>query len=188
MPYQPFDGPIPGENFTADTKNFPWHRPPQYTNMDDAIEAVIKKVMDDESSDAFLTMIEMGFSIVDVAQLLVQSGVGAGKWSVDFGILLAGPIAHILVIMCRGYGLEFDLGVDPTSTPPTSVFFKAASKIDPKRAAQVTEDLLGEEADAPAGAPPEENIPQSPEAPPTNAAPAPQAPPSGGLGGMPPQV
>lgn len=183
MPYQPMDGPIPGENFTSDTKNFPWHRPPQYTNLDDAIEAVIKKVMDDESFDSFVTMIELGFSITDVAQLLVQSGIGAGKWSVDFGILLAGPIAHILVIMCRGLDVEFDLGVDPTVTAPTSNFFRAVKKIDPEKAKQVADEAFGTGEAEEAAAPTEEA--PAPEGTPSPAAPA--APPSGGLGGMPPQ-
>lgn len=171
MPYQPMDGPIPGENFTTDTKNFPWHRPPQYTNMDDAVEAVMKKVFDDESSGAFLTMIEMGFTIVSVAQLLVMSGVGAGKWSVDFGILLAGPVAHILVIMCRSYGIDFELGIDPESKTPTTSFFRAAAKVDPE---EVQERLAGE--DVAAGE--EETDGDAPEelTPP---------PPSTGLGGKP---
>lgn len=177
MAYNPFDGPIPGENFTADTKNFPWHRPPQYTNMDDAIEAVINKVMDDEASDAFITMIEMGFSITDVAQLLVQSGISSGKWSVDFGILLAGPIAHILVIMCRAYEIEFDLGVDPVGVTPSSTYFRAVSRLDPEKAKAAMEDALGDtpESEAPEDqGPPEDDTPTTePAAPPTNAAPPP---------------
>ena len=32
-PAQP-SGPIPGENFTSDERNYPWHRPPEYTDMD----------------------------------------------------------------------------------------------------------------------------------------------------------
>ena len=33
-----FDGPIPGENFTSETKNYPWHRPPEITDYDEALE------------------------------------------------------------------------------------------------------------------------------------------------------
>ena len=32
-PAQP-SGPIPGENFTSDERNYPWHRPPEYTDTD----------------------------------------------------------------------------------------------------------------------------------------------------------
>ena len=30
-----FDAPIAGENFTSDTRNYPWHRPPEITDYDD---------------------------------------------------------------------------------------------------------------------------------------------------------
>ncbi len=74
------DGPIPGENYTADTKNYAWHRPPQFTNMDDAIEYSIKKIFDEEHSDAFVIMLQVGWSIVDMLRCL--------SWAVlvkDFG-------------------------------------------------------------------------------------------------------
>lgn len=185
MPYQPFDGPIPGENFTADTKNFPWHRPPQYTNLDDCIDAIIQKILDEEASDSFLTMIEMGFTIVDVSQLIVQSGIGKGLWTTDMGILLAGPVAHILVIMARGYGLDFDLGVDPTDKSPTTAFFRSASKIDPEKAQAVAEEAFGsaESGNEPQDqGTPDEATPPDAEAKPTN---APTTPPVTGLGGKP---
>lgn len=127
------NGPIPGENYTTDTKNFPWHRPPQFTNLDEAIEHCIEHIFDDEKSDSFITMLQIGFSIMDVTQMLLISGVGKGLWSVDFAILMAGPVSNVFVLMARGYEIDFDLGIDPEDSTISSMpaFFNASRDVDP---------------------------------------------------------
>lgn len=122
------NGPIPGENYTTDTKNFPWHRPPQYTHPDDAIEYAIKWILDDERSDGYMTMLEIGWSIVDVTQMFIMNGVGKGLWTFDMGLIIAGPVSHLLVIMARGYDIDFDLGIKKEDTAKTANLFKQMSK------------------------------------------------------------
>lgn len=124
-------GPIPGENFTSDRKNYPWHRPPQHTDLDTAIEDVYKRLMgDEEVSTGVLTMIEMGTDISTVTDMIVHQGIGAGKWTPDFALLLAGPVAHIIYLMAKGYGLDPQLGWEPKRTVPTVGFFKQMKKIN----------------------------------------------------------
>lgn len=160
------DGPIPGENFTSDTKNFPWHRPPEYTNLDDAIKYCMDFMLDDESSDSFITMIEMGMTIVDVAGLFALNGIGKGKWTPDYAVLLAGPIAHILVLMCKGYDIEYELGTEPTGKALGAYAFKEMGKIKPKDA-EVAEELFGEESEASQEPTPDAETDQAPVAPET---------------------
>lgn len=124
-------GPIPGENFTSDRKNYPWHRPPQHTDLDTAIEDVYKRLMTDEdTSTGILTMIEMGTDISTITDMIVHSGIGAGKWTPDFALLLAGPVAHIIYLMAKGYGLDPQLGWEPKRTVPTVGFFHQMKKIN----------------------------------------------------------
>ena len=59
-----FDGPIPGENYTSDTKNYPWHRPPEYDDLDKAIEYIGKRLTNQEYAVGVLTMLEAGIPIV----------------------------------------------------------------------------------------------------------------------------
>jgi len=125
------EGPIPGENFTSDRKNYPWHRPPQHTDLDTAIEDVYKRLMTDEDvSTGILTMIEMGTDISTITDMIVHSGIGAGKWTPDFALLLAGPVAHIIYLMAKGYGLDPQLGWEPKRTVPTIGFFQQMKKIN----------------------------------------------------------
>jgi hypothetical protein len=124
------DGPIPGENYTSDTKNYPWHRPPEFTDLDSAIEASFNKLATTEGAFSLLTALESGISIADMSSIFVINGVGEGKWTVDYAILLAGPIAHIMQIMADGYGIEYSTGWDETKKPVTSASYKKMKSID----------------------------------------------------------
>lgn len=128
MPINPLDGPIPGENYTADTKNFPWHRPPEFTDLDKAIDMIGKKLMSEDSAIGILTMIENGATLVDLAQIFLMSGVSAGKWTLDFALLLAGPTAHIMYLMAKSDGIKCEIGIEEKTQPITKAFFDGAKK------------------------------------------------------------
>lgn len=115
-------GPIPGENFTSDTKNYPWHRPPEHTDLDKAIEFIGKRLMAPESAHGILTMLETGMDVATITDIFLTSGIGAGKWTVDFALLLAGPTAHIICLMAEADGIDYDLGVEDKRKKPTSVY------------------------------------------------------------------
>jgi len=132
------DGPIPGENYTSDTKNYPWHRPPEHTDLDAAIEASFKQLTDEDNSVGLLTMIEMGMDIATITDMFVTSGVGAGKWTPDFAILLAGPVSHIIYMMAKAYGLKCDLGIYEEKRPPTKAFFEMKERISAAKAAEAS--------------------------------------------------
>ncbi len=141
MPFKPLEGPIPGENFTSDTKNYPWHRPPDVTDLDQAIELSFKKLMSKDTSVSVLTMLEMGVNIATVTDIFVTGGISKGKWTPDFALLLAGPVAHIIYLMAKGYGLEPNLGVDNNFTAPTKSFFDKMKKIDESKAKSAVEGI-----------------------------------------------
>lgn len=128
-----FDAPIPGENFTSDTKNYPWHRPPEHTDLDKAIEAIADRLLDEDSAIGILTMLESGVTIVQLTDMFLTSGIGAGKWTMDFALLLAGPTSHILYLMAKSYGIDCDLGIEDTVKPLTRAFFEGFEKIDEKK-------------------------------------------------------
>jgi hypothetical protein len=132
-----FDGPIPGENYTSDTKNYPWHRPPEFTDLDEAIEYIGKRLTNEDNAVGFLTMAQNGVSILDLTMMFLTSGMGAGKWTLDYALLLAGPTAHILRTVIKAYGIPVNMGfkVDGMeSAPPSKEFFGAVKEINMAKA------------------------------------------------------
>lgn len=128
MNKQDFTGPIPGENYTSDTRNYPWHRPPEHTSIDSAIVASLKQLTQREAAQKLLTTLQSGLTVAKAADMFVTSGIGAGKWTPDFAILLAGPVAKMIEIMATDAGIEFKLGLDDKHVP-TIAYAKAKAEI-----------------------------------------------------------
>ena len=60
-----FDGPIPGENYTSEAKNYPWHRPPDETDFVRIVDKSIKKMATKERTGLILSALESGETILD---------------------------------------------------------------------------------------------------------------------------
>jgi len=123
-----FDGPVPGENYTSDTKNYPWHRPPEYTSTDDALDYVAKVFSKDGAIASTVTMMEVGIDIATITDIFITKGVSEGKWAVDLGLIIAGPVAHMMVLMAKAYKVPVRLGLDNEFGGPTSMVFNAVNK------------------------------------------------------------
>lgn len=139
-----FDGPIPGENYTSDIKNYPWHRPPEFTTSDEALEYVAKIFNKEEAIASTVTMLEMGIDIATVTDLFITKGISEGKWSVDLGILIAGPVAHIFAIMAKTFNVPVRLGLASKLNSPTSIVFDTIKK-DMKKTSKKEKDTLEKE-------------------------------------------
>jgi len=139
-----FEAPIPGANYTSDTKNYAWHRPPEINDYDEAVEWAWKKLTEEESYVSLLTAFSMGVTLVQAADMFTLAGVGKGKWSVDFAVLLAGPVAHMMYLIAKGYGVDVELGIDKKKKYKTKSFFKALgeeAEIDQQKAKSVIDSI-----------------------------------------------
>jgi len=110
IPKPRFDGPIPGENYTSDTKNYPWHRPPDITDYDEAVEYVIEQISDKTRISMIYTMIENGISLVGIVSTINMLNIGNGKYPIDLSILISGPVARFIEIMAKKNGFEPKMG------------------------------------------------------------------------------
>ena len=108
-----FDGPIPGANYTSNTKNYPWHRPPDHPDIDELIENMIASFDDPEKASVFLSLIENGDTILDFVTGMLRVGVGNGKMTIDSAIVLAGPMAKMAELVADKAGVKYERGYDP---------------------------------------------------------------------------
>lgn len=137
-------GPIPGENFTTNEKNYPWHRPPDYTDMDSALEKVVAEFEDDPSvMHKYMSFLSVGVPVTAVTDMIVTKGISKGYWTVDFGILLAGPIAKVLTIIAKTFDVKYELGIEEELTYPTPVELRSALQ-DPNKQEQALEQAKQE--------------------------------------------
>lgn len=126
-----FGAPIPGENYTSDTRNYPWHRPPDFTDIDEAIDFISERLTEEESSFKMLTLMESGLTVATVTDIFLTMGIAEGRWTPDFAVLLAGPTCRILEIMAKVYEIDYDLGIDSPKPMVTSAYVKAMEEKNP---------------------------------------------------------
>ena len=115
MNKQLFNAPIPGENLTRNSKNYPWHRPAQYPDFDDAFEYLVDEVISnsDKMASAIL-LTSNGMSALAVVQTVLVTQVGKGAISPDMSLLIAGPFYKTFVRMLDAMGVEYLSGFDTT--------------------------------------------------------------------------
>jgi hypothetical protein len=118
-------GPIPGENYTSDTKNYPWHQPPQYTDISEALDKVVVKITEPNVAKKLVSLAQVDIPLYRIAALIVMEGVEGGLWTVDMGLLLIGPVTKIIEIMADNYGVPYKIGIEPEEdNTPTGLFVK----------------------------------------------------------------
>lgn len=137
-----FDAPIPGENYTSDVKNYPWHRPPEVTDYDEAIEFAMEGLMDEDTSVTYMTLLETGVDIVTATDIFVTLGIGAGKWTPDLAVLIAGPVSRILEIMAKYHDIDAKLGTEIELPRATAAYLKAIQEEAQNDAEAAPEDEL----------------------------------------------
>jgi hypothetical protein len=136
---------IPGANYTSDTRNYPWHRPPDITEMDQALEYVMRDLNDSPDGFRYISMLGAGVPVTLVTDFIVTKGIGRGKWSPDLGILSAGPIARLLMIMAKAYGVSYEIGIDEEVSVTSAQTLRELSGDPTVEMTPVTEEEVEEE-------------------------------------------
>ena len=117
------DGPIAGENYTSDTRNYPWHRPPRKTDYVDIVESAVKKLTSPRSTARTIALLEAGESVIDIATGITRLNIGDGRIPVDQGVLAAGPIVKLIDTLGEKAGIEYKKGWE--QNPPLMTIDRA---------------------------------------------------------------
>ena len=131
-------GPIPGENFTSDTRNYPWHRPPEVETYDGTVEYVMDRMTDETTAEIVYSLMKIGRPLTNIVSGLMMQGIGRGKFQIDMAIMAAGPVYRYLQALADAEGISYESGLDKKRTPITSVTLK--------RLMGVVDDVEGEDA------------------------------------------
>ena len=86
-----FNAPIPGQSLTKTPGNYPWERPPEITNVDEAVKRHIDNISEPEAIDNILFVLKAGLPVNILTETLLTTAVSKGIHSIDIS-LLVGPI------------------------------------------------------------------------------------------------
>lgn len=107
-----FKGPIPGANLLADTRKYPWHRPPEIIEYDEAVDYMIGKISEDEQSELIYSLLQIDVNIPTIVSSMLMQAISRGKLPIDLAVLVAGPMARYMEIIAKMEGYKYDMGLD----------------------------------------------------------------------------
>jgi len=107
-----FMAPIPGQGLTSELGSTPWQHPPQYTTVDEALEFYAPRVLNPDTKDDLLNVMEMGIPLTTIAQALQIGGVMQGKHTIDVGVLVTPVIIEMLAYVGDEAGVEYNTGLE----------------------------------------------------------------------------
>lgn len=94
----PFSSPTPGESLTS-APDMPkqWESPPQYTEEDEAMEAVYLELTSEDNLMPLIDLINDKTPLDQIAQVLLYRGYTKGLYTPDLMLLLAEPTIYLLI-------------------------------------------------------------------------------------------
>tara|TARA_R100000951_G_scaffold44343_1_gene37401 strand:+ start:5999 stop:6559 length:561 start_codon:yes stop_codon:yes gene_type:complete len=158
---QKLSSPIPGANYTTDTRNYSWHRPPDIVDYDEAVEYFITKMDEPYENDLVMSLIDLETPITVITASLMLQSISKGKIPIDLAILIAGPVARYIEILAKSENKTYEMGAsdkDRVSITPTSLKIALGLVDDATSAPEIVERTLDEPPEGGLMAMPEEPV------------------------------
>ena len=104
----PFDRPVPGQSLTGEPNKWAWEKPPQMTNVDEALVFVMEKIQNSPPTQKnYDKIITMGMPIESITNTIALGGFIEGLWCVDVLELLKPPLMASLMLYAEEKQLPF---------------------------------------------------------------------------------
>lgn len=98
--------PIPGQSLTNNPDNpYPWEQPPQFTELQPAIDALFIDMTEPESYSGIVQMARQGTPISDITQFILYAGFQEGNWNPDLMMLLIEPTMYLIMALVERAGV-----------------------------------------------------------------------------------
>ena len=99
----------PGISLTQDNANYPWGNPPKHSDPDQAMTAAIDSLETPDTKANLLKLLFAGVSVESLIEGFVYSGFESGKFSLDTGLLIKGPLGLYIADIAEEEGVPYRL-------------------------------------------------------------------------------
>jgi hypothetical protein len=100
-------GPIPGMSLTGQPRAVPWENPPMMSTVEDTIAYYVDKLLDPETEDNILEVLENKLDIETIADHLITSSVMNGMHSLDVGFLVNPIVRELIMLVADSADTEY---------------------------------------------------------------------------------
>ena len=99
---------IPGQGMSNDPDNpYSFEKAPEFTVQREALEYLFVTITDEDKYVDILMAIEQSVPIMELTQVILFKGFTEGKWNPDLMMLLAEPLAFMLMALAERQGIDY---------------------------------------------------------------------------------
>ena len=106
-----FEAPVPGQSLTKEPKKYPWESPPQFNNIDEAMQHYLNRFQDERVMFNLFSLMESKVPITAIAESMILHGFAEGLYNPDVGLLVANDLMEVLVAMAEEADINYEMGV-----------------------------------------------------------------------------
>tara|TARA_A100001515_G_scaffold136654_1_gene128591 strand:+ start:284 stop:847 length:564 start_codon:yes stop_codon:yes gene_type:complete len=106
-----FEAPVPGQSLTKEPGKYPWESPPQFNNIDEAMQHYMNRFQDEKVMFNLFSLMEAKVPITTIAESMIMHGFAEGLYTPDVGLLVANDLMEVLVAMAKEAEISYDMGV-----------------------------------------------------------------------------
>jgi len=108
------DRPIPGQSLTQDPdKPAAYERPPLVTTKDEGVKYFTNIILEDETYNVIMDALADGVPVMDLVQGILLNAFEEGVLNPDLMLLLAEPLAYLLLGLSEREGIRAKIVNDP---------------------------------------------------------------------------
>jgi hypothetical protein len=114
-----FDLPIPGQSLTAEQGQSTYEQPPQYTDLDDAVDHIFERMIQQDNVNNLLRIVNTGIPLNAIIEPVLLHGAQEGLWNIDMSMMLYEPVAAMIIGLANMGGAN--VNTEPKKKKPMDI-------------------------------------------------------------------
>ena len=111
--------PIPGQSLTNDPDTpAPYEGPPEFTTQEEAVNHFFKLFTKEENLESLMDALDSDVSVMTIVEMVLTKSFQDGEINPDLMLLLAEPLAYILIGLSERHGIKAIIVDDPDAGDP----------------------------------------------------------------------
>lgn len=107
-----FKAPIPGQSLTSSPKKYPYERPPELNDPEEALKMHLTRLNKKGMAKNLTDALELGVDVVTLTEGILRNAVANGIHSIDVSLLIAPVIHEFIKKTADDVGIEYEEGLE----------------------------------------------------------------------------
>jgi len=107
--FDEFNTAPPGHSLTEDNSKWPWGRPPEMVDPDQAMDSLVDKLMDPRKKQEMFKLLMVGVSVEVIVEGMLFQAFRDGRFTPDVGLLIKGPLGIVIADMAEEDNIPYRL-------------------------------------------------------------------------------